>query len=430
MSQEENKYDNNQDINDFIKQKSLSNPLVIIVGLSKYDGSENDLPFVEKDKVSFRDVCQNKYNFTVCPSDKVCSNYRYKKYWTENDIMNFIEISRKSLYQNEDKNIFKHDGIVLYFSGHGHEGCIVSSDLHKIKIYKLQDKIGGIWKASTSKIPKLCIFDCCRGSIWKNDEILNSAGGHKDELFCSLYGNTMGIVAKGDDNGSYFTRSICDVLRTGNINYLNNITDFSIKIGNGLKKYTKNTQIIRKEGDPNLDKYSIKQNKKFKWNADTTHPDIAIDGNVITNKNTDNYFKWHSAFSVDCVGRGSISWRLKVVKIKKYMMIGIMSNPKAENAQVFFWEVSGGYVYGEDGFSRKGKGTPSTYPTNDFNQNYGESFGANDIITVHLNLDNGQLSFSKNNINQGMAYKVPNTKYYLGVGLVGLHDCVEFLAME
>ncbi len=120
----------------------------------------------------------------------------------------------------------------------------------------MQNKIGGIWKMSMTNIPKICIWDCCRGSL-SSPVVMkggNNSTAHKDELFCSLYGNTMGVVSKGNVNGSFFTKAVCESLKQNkNID----MTDLSIDIKKRLKKITNKEQIVSKEGDPELDKLKI-----------------------------------------------------------------------------------------------------------------------------------------------------------------------------
>ena len=74
-------------------------------------------------------MCRHsKYGYDVCPSKKICDKFVHKKYWTQYDIMNFIEEINTLL---NDKNR-PYDSLIVNISCHGKEGkkgnCIIASD--------------------------------------------------------------------------------------------------------------------------------------------------------------------------------------------------------------------------------------------------------------------------------------------------------------
>ena len=50
--------------------------------------------------------------------------------------------------------------------------------------------------------------------------------------------------------------------------------------------------------------------------------------------------------------------------------------------------------------------------------NYGDTYGAGDVIKIQLNMNNGQLTFFKNGTSQGVSHTVDTEKtWYLGIGI-------------
>eukprot|EP01084_Bolivina_argentea_P261958 442884_1 len=169
----------------------------------------------------------------------------------------------------------------------------------------------------------------------------------------------------------------------------------------------------------------LDQNKNgFKWDKTTSHPAMIINNKLVTNSSV-NY---HSAFSENYISSGSTSWKLKIVKVNDNILIGIAANPKREKANEQFFNLSGGFAYQhENGYlwKQKGNGYDCEFVP------YAEKYGVNDVITVHLNIDIGELSFSKNGKNMGVVpYSIKkdmDTKYYLAVCFYQKGAAVKFI---
>ena len=155
----------------------------------------------------------------------------------------------------------------------------------------------------------------------------------------------------------------------------------------------------------------------FEWDKYNSHESLLFDKineYTVSSKISD----WRSGFSVDGIKLGSINWKIKIHDIGSHaVMIGVISNESKESGKKHFWKVADGFGW----FSRTGR----IFKQVDGNK-YGEQSGAysteykkGDIITVHLNADLGELSYSKNDKNLGaICWKLANDKqYHLAVAL-------------
>ena len=53
-----------------------------------------------------------------------------------------------------------------------------------------------------------------------------------------------------------------------------------------------------------------------------------------------------------------------------------------------------------------------------FQSNYGDTYGAGDVIKIQLNMNNGQLTFFKNGTSQGVSHTLDTNKtWYLAIGI-------------
>ena len=94
-----------------------------------------------------------------------------------------------------------------------------------------------------------------------------------------------------------------------------------------------------------------------------------------------------------------------------------------------FWRVPGGFAfYSYNGYCIKQR--DGVYAGID--KRYGERYIANDIITVYLDLNKQQLSFSKNDKNQGIIpWKMSkNKKYHLAIALHAKEDELELISVQ
>jgi len=155
------------------------------------------------------------------------------------------------------------------------------------------------------------------------------------------------------------------------------------------------------------------------WSNALSHPMMQIDDTMIMNAHGHGTI---SAFSAESVCQGKATWKLKIIRMTGEILIGVMPHPQLAKANEKFWRLDGGIAYynrGDINFNRK----QNEYAFPQFCK-YGTMFGANDTITVHLDMDSDevpQLSFSVNCVNQGRIAKniqiKKATAYYLGVGI-------------
>ena len=142
-------------------------------------------------------------------------------------------------------------------------------------------------------------------------------------------------------------------------------------------------------------------------NALNLHSDITLsNGNLQIAKANNSY---RSAFST--IGVSSGKWYFEVkptANANEGVLIGIdqTGNPSRYIGQ----------DNGNNGFSWKEEGK---FYSNDSNVSYGGSgFATNDIIGVAVDLDNGTLTFYKNNTSQGVATSsLPSGTYFFGVSV-------------
>ena len=193
--------------------KYISDPLVIMIGCGNYDndvmpsliGVTTDYKRVinafhntfgysvlyktENDETKESDTLYltktNENNNNTLKSPRNCS---YKLYWTYDDVQDFIEESRDEYFA---KN--KHDSLILIISSHGEEELMLTSDgdeySHVAFLKAFGDKIhDGIF----TNVPKICIFDMCRGGV---KPIIPKTPHGKKSLSVKL----KGIFFKGDD---------------------------------------------------------------------------------------------------------------------------------------------------------------------------------------------------------------------------------------
>ena len=179
---------------------------------------------------------------------------------------------------------------------------------------------------------------------------------------------------------------------------------------NDILKNELNNKIIQ------IEKLKNQVNKpSYEWDSELSNKTLIIDGNTIISTTGD----WSAGFSKDYISSGNISWKLRVTG--KYSMIGIIPKTKilSKQAKCKFWEVKGACSYWIKGEVLLGNGTVK----------YGSKFKAGDVITVNLNMNEERLSFSKNNVNQGIVpQKInKNEKYHLAINLGGRDNKLELL---
>eukprot|EP01084_Bolivina_argentea_P290364 498736_1 len=127
----------------------VRNPLVVIIPISEYDNNlfstltdlENDIDHI---KTLFEKL---KYTIRV----KQNMNGKYQMKWSASEIEYYLKMEIKKDFEETDE----YDALVVFFSCHGIDDCIVSSYERKIQKYQLTRLFApGIR-------PRMFFFDCC-----------------------------------------------------------------------------------------------------------------------------------------------------------------------------------------------------------------------------------------------------------------------------
>ena len=233
----------------------IKNPLVVMLGISEYDG----LPIlsgVPKDykhmvvifsKLFGYDMLYklstNEYNHNKKDGNK---NDSFKLNWTCDDIDDLIKNAKEAL---EDENR-QHDSLIFIISCHGQaEGDILDSECEEYSLYSIFAQFDGVRFPKFAHCPKLFFIDACRGTLQSkaipvkfhvNDKsqeiVLATKGGgdqnenksgllrqkilniHDEANFFFVYANPDGYAAfDGGDKGGYLIRAIYKVFQKNEI---------------------------------------------------------------------------------------------------------------------------------------------------------------------------------------------------------------------
>jgi len=143
------------------------------------------------------------------------------------------------------------------------------------------------------------------------------------------------------------------------------------------------------------------------WDNVCIGKDILIKDKII-NKGTSGY---ESAFSKYGISSGNKIWKIKVLNTSDWSVIGVI--PKKDKQKIANDHLTNSPHNGR-GYHYTGK----KIKTGNFDGSYGQPFTNGDIISIHLNMDNKTLAFSKNDSYYNVAYSdLLNEEYYLGVTL-------------
>ena len=129
---------------------------------------------------------------------------------------------------------------------------------------------------------------------------------------------------------------------------------------------------------------------------------------------------WKTGYGIECISQGRHEWKIKVLEFAFDIMIGVSSDTKHCDNSFIKKRNTHSYAYSAAGY-KNDKVTDSYY---------GDKFVSDDIIGVHLDIEDGSVSFSKNGKNMGVAFKdVPSDKTWrLAVGLSDHHDQVKIMS--
>jgi len=163
------------------------------------------------------------------------------------------------------------------------------------------------------------------------------------------------------------------------------------------------------------------------WNTQIAHPNLAFDTtqNTVYNRGTGD---WLNAFGNQVIQKGQYKkWTVKILPRTQpknakeeracEVVVGVVDAKKVSNRQGGFW-LGPMLGYGYYGFSGK------KFHTKKRGTNYGRKYGANDTISVEINMQNFDLMFwaqapnANQTVCQGKAFPVDaRNSYVLAVAL-------------
>ena len=135
---------------------------------------------------------------------------------------------------------------------------------------------------------------------------------------------------------------------------------------------------------------------------------MTINGAIVTH----NKDAWQTTYGIQEVSNGKHEWKIKVHNCRNnWMCIGISANTNHLNS----------YIQCKDGTYVLWGYDSTLYAKGISNKTYANGaaeYGNGDTITVHLDLDKSEMSFSKNGNNYGIAFKniAKTQKYRLAIG--------------
>ena len=299
---------------------TIRDPLVVMLGIGEYKGMRN-LAGILKDYDNLIDTFVNYWKYKVFyrldnnkyiysnNKDAIETNYKVK--WNEDEIVNFVEESRKCIVKN------KHDGILFAISSHGDTGRILyDSECSQFEL----DYLFSMYSPDASAlletyqetqeesnhlltIPKIFFLDMCRGdskakvtqlakstgnisstaespqneqklsplqlagskSLKQENNIISIKGISKEDShklvaqmanFCKLFANVEGnSVLDASQTGGVFLNNVCKVFKDVKFVSKHKWTQMIFKIREYTKRYAtlygelyNFTQIVENEG--------------------------------------------------------------------------------------------------------------------------------------------------------------------------------------
>jgi len=268
----------------------MSNPLVMIIPISKYSGTIlKDLSGAKHDLGAYRNVLENEYRYIVVPENG--TKMSRQAFWTRSDILNFIKKECGRLFDegDEKEENERHDGLVIIVRGHGGEGTIYDSEGTAIPLTFLHDMVSYAQDPRFEALPRIFIVDTCRGSRGgfiklkhaqgpdgdQGDK--NDADDEKDALptsdefkqrvttaqrhnLVTIYGNALGFQTFATETEGLLSGAVIKVLKQ-NARRKKQLAFLATDIRLQLNKVEKG-QISVLDGDPSLNPLWIKPNHK------------------------------------------------------------------------------------------------------------------------------------------------------------------------
>ena len=146
----------------FLKDVTVKNPYIIIIGLSDYSEYDNsgdsNLPSAKNDVQLLTKLFKGVYNY-----NHVISIHNYCKIKNEtckitNEILNeFLTIHRSKIHLNEDNVSI--DGLMVFYSGHGYDKGLVLTDGSKMMFKDIEMIFNNKSLACLKGLPKIFYLD-------------------------------------------------------------------------------------------------------------------------------------------------------------------------------------------------------------------------------------------------------------------------------
>ena len=238
----------------------LKNPLVLLAGASKYDGSD-DLEGVPVDVKTLYDLFTYKYGYST-----FCTEKHLKKSILDEFLSHFLGKT-----YHEGKN---HDAIIFVLLGHGGAGSFVSSDRKKILKNDIWKRFKGKnLPESLKECPRLLFSVACRGGgLVRNDikeeQNNNTPTFNFDDNMGIVYGNTLGLVVRDTHNyesGSWFVRQLNWVLKNEKIRR-KNMGVIIDELRESIREKTKRKECVEIGGTLSWSKIYLNESPCY-WNV-------------------------------------------------------------------------------------------------------------------------------------------------------------------
>eukprot|EP01083_Nonionella_stella_P220937 789951_1 len=159
---------------------SRNNPLIVCVGIAKYNKPLDDLDTIN-DIEMYRDLFEGVYNYKVIANDP-------SQPMNPQDLERFLGIARGQHLYDFGSLQLKHDSLIVTFGGHGTYDSVICSDGTKFRHKSIRD----VFKMDIfNDIPKIFLFDACRiddedeGDEKQKGRALNVASSFSSTLMTS-----------------------------------------------------------------------------------------------------------------------------------------------------------------------------------------------------------------------------------------------------
>eukprot|EP01084_Bolivina_argentea_P269852 458737_1 len=147
-----------------VKSMEIHNAMVIILGIGEYTLS-NQLPGVVADIKNIKRLFGKTLKYTV--------HGTHKQRWTKDETIKFLQDTAEAFARNIET--VQYDALVVVYSGHGVQNCIITSDELRINKEFIQHIFSK--HQEVRNVPRLFIYDACGGNkkrggdgIDENDE--------------------------------------------------------------------------------------------------------------------------------------------------------------------------------------------------------------------------------------------------------------------